>query len=120
MNGKARACIAYILGRLITARDTAGVFDIAQSQHFGFSGNVTSTTVSIHDYERNCAVVGKGDGTRLHLHDFGSNCELSLKIKGKQFSGYENGTSKHFNGSVTSNSVAVYDYEDSTWYHYSF
>jgi hypothetical protein len=120
MNGKARACIAYILGRLITGKDSAGVFEVSQSVHFGFSGNVTSTSVSIHDYERNCAVVGKGDGSRLHLHDFGSDSELSFKIKGKQFSGYEDGTSKHFNGSVTSNSVSIYDYEDSTWHRYSF
>lgn len=120
MNGKARACIAYILGRLVTGKESAGVFDNSQSIHFGFSGNVTSTVVSIHDFERNCAVIGKGDGTRLYLHDFGSNTELNLKIKGKQFSGYEEGTSKHFNGSVKSNTVSVYDYEDSTWYHYTF
>jgi hypothetical protein len=120
MNGKARACIAYIVGRLVSGRDSAGVFDIARSEHFGFSGNVTPAIVSIHDFERNCAVVGEGDGTRLQLHDFGSSSELSLKIKGKQFSGYENATSKHFNGSVNNNRVSVYDYEDSTWYHYSF
>ena len=120
MNGKARACIAYIVGRLISGKDSAGVFETSQSIHFGFSGNVTSTVVSIHDFESNCAVVGKGDGIRLHLHDFGSSSELSLKIKGKQFSGYENGTSKHFNGSVNTNRVSIYDYEDSTWYHYSF
>jgi hypothetical protein len=120
MNAKARACIAYIVGRLISGQESAGVFENSQAAHFSFSGNVTSTIVSIHDIERNCAVIGKGDGTRLHLHDFGSSTELSLKIKGKQFSGYENGTSKHFNGSVNSNQVSVYDYEDATWYHYSF
>ena len=120
MNAGARACIAYIAARLISRTESAGVFDIAQSIHFGFSGNVNSTIVSLHDYERNCAIVGKGDGQRLHLHDFGSNSEVSLKIKGNQFSGYENGTSNRFNGSVASNSVKFYDYQESTWYHYSF
>ena len=120
MKDGARACLAYITARLISGRDSAGVFEISQSRHFGFSGNVTSSLVSIHDYERNCAVVGKGDGSRLNLHDFGAGNELSLKIKGKQFSGYENGTSNRFNGSVNGSSVSVYDYEDSIWYHYSF
>lgn len=120
MNEKARACIAYIVGRMISGRDSAGVFETSQAAHFSFSGNVSPSLVSVHDIERNCAVIGKGDGVRLHLHDFGSATELSLKIKGKQFSGYEIGTSKPFNGSVNSNTVSVYDYEDSTWYHYSF
>lgn len=120
MNGKVRACIAYVLGRLITGQDSAGVFDVATSKHFGYSGNVTKTLVSIHDYERNSAMVGRGDGERLHLHDFGSNSELNVKIRGTQFSGYEEGSSMRFNGSISNNTVKVYDYEDSTWYNYSF
>jgi hypothetical protein len=120
LNSGTRACIAYIAGRIISGKESAGVFDLSQSMHFSFSGNVRDDIVSLHDHERNCAVVGKGDALRLHLHDFGTNSELSLKIKGKQFSGIDYGTSKHFNGSVNGSTISVYDYENSTMYNFSF
>jgi hypothetical protein len=115
MEDSARAAIAYIAGRLVTGRQTSHVYDYGRGSHASLGGSVTNDRVQVYDYDRSCHISGRP----ATLYDYGRSCHVQLKVAATgRFSGYDYGSSSHFNGRVSGRSISVYDYEMSSHFNY--
>jgi hypothetical protein len=110
-----RRAVAYIVGRLVSEKDSDSVYDHEADELFSFGGKISSTAVDVYDYERRCAVGGS-----LHaLYHAGNRKQVRLEIMGHEFSGYDDDTGKPYSGIVKSGLVTIYDPEVKKHFHYS-
>lgn len=115
MNCGTRVCIAFIVGRIISAKMASHVYDYSESRHISIGGSVIDNDVNIYDYDRGCYFSGKMPS----LYDYGTGAHVQLKINGNQFSGYDYNDGHHFSGSVSGNSITIYDHGESKHFSYS-
>ena len=115
MDPGTRACVAYVAGCIISGSDASHVYDNTRSTRVRVRGVIQGKAVEVFDYDRNCRFFG----TLPKLIDYGRNTHVSLEITGKQFSGYDEGSSHYFVGSVSGRSVILHDYGESRHFSYS-
>ncbi len=119
MNSAKRACLAYIVGSLVTKNNPASLFDHSRARQLTFSGNVASHRVDVQEASQQCHLSGNGDGTKFELLDHGNGKALNLLVSGKYFRGYDQDTDSHFSGTVNLDAVSIYDFHRPRWYEYS-
>jgi hypothetical protein len=91
------------------------VYDYQEGRHFNFSGEVSKRRVNVYDYAKGCFV----GGAPASLYHYGDGKHIQMGGNGKQFSGYDYGSMRHFSGTVTGTGVAIYDYEYNAFFNYS-
>ena len=114
MNSGTRACIAYVAGCVVSGSDAPLMFDNDQSTRVRVRGVIKGNAVELYDYERNCRFFG----ILPMLIDKGTNSHVSLDVRGKRFSGYDQGSSHYFAGCVSGRSVILHDYGESRHFSY--
>src|ERR1700686_5295710 len=100
MKPNVRACVAYLVGRIISGRRSSSIYDFSQSKHIAMTGKMSESRVSIYDHERGCHFGGKINTARCSLYDYGERHHISLEIRESKFKGYDYGNASHFSGSV--------------------
>jgi hypothetical protein len=115
MNCGTRICIAFIVGRIISAKMASHIYDYLESRYISIGGSVINNNVNIYDYDRGCYF----SGIIPNLYDYGTRAHVQLKINGNQFSGYDYNDGHHFSGSISGNSITIYDYGQSKYFSYS-
>ena len=100
-----RACLAFIVGRLVRRGDTNAVFDRTRSLIVQFHAEFEQNEVFLFDYVRRCHVTVSGDGQTFTLHDFGTRGLVALTIDDSRFNGFDHLSRQQFHGSVTGDSV---------------
>lgn len=119
MDESIRRAVAYIAGRASSGRSSSAVFDYTRSRYFSFSGRVTESAVSAFDYSEHCHIGGSGHSGSFSLYHYGGQQHIRLQVDGRKFRGYAYGSGGHFSGTVNGRSVAIFDFEHSTWHTYA-
>lgn len=109
-----RRAISYIVGRILSGKESGAVFDFKDSKYYNFSGEI-GNTISVFDYSRSSYLTGD----KTSIFDDYSKKYISLVIEGIVFSGFDYESGEHFSGNVNSNSISFYDYDGSTYYNFS-
>jgi hypothetical protein len=109
-----RRAIAYIIGRIVTGKDSRTIYDHAHSSYFNFSGTI-SDDVSVYDHTRTSFI----SGNQSSLYDHGTGQYINLKVQDNKFSGYDHESFSNFNGDVNESSISFYDYFDRSYYSFS-
>ncbi len=105
MDSNTRACIAYIVGRLINGGSPTAVYDYAESRSISISGEVSGANVDIYDHDQLRMI----SGTIPTLYDHGRQAPISLSIEGTKFHGTVYADDHGYVGSVSGRIVAIYD-----------
>ena len=119
MKPHTRRAIAYIVGRLVSGKESTAVYDYDAAKHFSFSGAVAPGACSVYDYERECYIASPEGGGAEALFHHGNDKYVSLEIVGENFEGYDNDSERHFGGTVTEQSIALFDREDGRYHNYA-
>jgi len=114
MEHSKRKAIAYIVGRIISGKESGAIYDYKNSSYSNFSGNIKEP-INIYDYSRASYLTGN----KSSIFDYKSGKYISLNIKNTNFSGYDYESEKYFSGTVNSNSISLYDYDGNTYYNFS-
>ncbi|HZO99508.1 MAG TPA: hypothetical protein VFD30_04370 [Terriglobia bacterium] len=114
-----RRIVAYLAGRIISARKPSGVYDQTSGTWTEVGAMDAPNHLSLYDYARACIISVVGSPDNLYLYDCGSGRHIQLKINGSRFSGYDFETQTFFNGSVSGNSIFFCDFQHSDYFKYS-
>jgi hypothetical protein len=109
-----RRAIAYIVGRIISGKESGAVFDFKDSSYFNFMGDIGSS-ISVFDYSRSSYLTGD----KSSIFDYNSGKYITLNIEGINFSGFDYESGKYYSGIVNSNSISFFDYDGSSYYNFS-
>ncbi|MDQ3798000.1 MAG: hypothetical protein M3384_00985 [Acidobacteriota bacterium] len=124
-----RACIAYIVGRLIFGSEASSIYDYSQSKQISFSGHVTSAGVDVtmefpesSDGWRVTSENSSNRGNSLYLylynHPTMKHIELFVHNNG-HFSGYDLDPQRSFEGFANGNNIFLKDFDFPDQYTYS-
>lgn len=119
MKDDVASLVAFVAARLITGKNASSIYDYGRGGYHSISGNVSSSTVNVYDYEAASHFGGSGSSNDLSLYHYGHGHHVSLKVRGKQFEGYDYGSSCHFSGTVSGTSISLYDYGTGSYRNYS-
>jgi hypothetical protein len=100
MAPEVRRAVAMVAARLISGRSAGTIYDFAQLSHFHISGSVGSS-ISLYDHDARAHITGSPSQFFHHSE----NCHVQLNVSGKNFTGFDFGTSSHFTGSVSGSNV---------------
>ena len=114
MNQNTRACIAYIVGRIVNNGNPTAVYDYSQSKSINISGKVSGSYVNIYDHERACVV----SGTLPELYDHCLSASILLNLQGAKFQGHDYGEHNDYTGSISGKTVSIYDFGESANFQY--
>jgi hypothetical protein len=115
MTAATRRAVAYIAGRLVTGRNSNGIYDFDAGNHFNFSGTVEPGRVHIFDYTSSCHI----GGSPGLLYHHGTGGHLNLKLRQGRINGYDFHSGAHFSGTVSGSKVSIHDFETGNFYNYS-
>lgn len=119
MEAHTRACVAYVVARLVSGRDASAIFDNTQSTRISMSGTVEADRIDVLDHERGSRFAGSGDGKTFNLVDHGAAGQVELTLYGYRFEGFDAGSQSHFFGEVHDAAVSLFDVGDSGYFHFS-
>lgn len=91
-----RACIAYLVGRMVSGTACSGVHDHDRGLDARIGGTVRGSRVGLYDYDRKCNVFGRlpdlqGEATEIRI---------SLIIEEDRFNGRDSASGQCFSGTV--------------------
>jgi hypothetical protein len=109
MKPSVRPCIAYAAWRSISGKEASGIFDLSKSKQISVNGTVTPHAIDIQEKGQVCHLVGKGNGAEYSLFDGGDH--ITLRTRNGRFSGHDYRTSSNFSGTVSGQSLNLYDCE---------
>jgi hypothetical protein len=120
MTESVRRSIAYIAGRAITGQSASSIYDYTRGKHSNFSGEVSSSRVSVYDFDARCHITGTRSRAKFSLYHHGVHSHIDLIItKDSNFSGYDYESKSHFSGKVSGLSIQLYDFSLSQYFNYS-
>ena len=67
MNKESKATIAYIVGKLISKKNTSSIYDYEQAKHINISGEVNEKNVNIYNYDKGCHYSGSNSGSNYSI-----------------------------------------------------
>jgi hypothetical protein len=109
-----------VAGRLVSGKNTNSVYDYGAGKHWTVTGTVSGSSINVYDFDRRCHISGSGGAKQWNLYDFGRAAHISLKIESNgRFSGYDYATGTFYNGSVTGQSVTLYDSGTAKYYNFT-
>ena len=114
-----RAVVAYVVGRLISGKESSSVYDFAANDYTSLGGHVSPSSVNVFDYTHRCNCSGGGNGRTLILFHYGVGKHVSLKLQADRFSGYDYDSESRFSGVVRHHLVRIYDSELRRYFSYS-
>ncbi|MDA8169835.1 MAG: hypothetical protein M0Z59_09115 [Nitrospiraceae bacterium] len=108
MKPLARACVAYIAGRLICGTGVCSVFDCSQETELSQT-NLDEGGVKISGLPSGRFLPASSSlNYKIRLNERGQNIDLS--VKGDFFKGFDHESSCFFAGKVSGKKVYLYDY----------
>jgi len=117
MKSHTHACIAYIVGRLISGKNISAIYDYASSQYIDIDSLPDAERLKEFDYLKWAYMSGSPDISRFK-YSFTSGHFIDISIKGNTFIGYIHESSSHFMGNVRGNSIFIYDHKKTA--HFNF
>lgn len=91
-----RACIAYLVGRMVSGTACSGVHDHDRGLDARIGGTVRGSRVGLYDYDRKCNFFG----TLPDLQDDAAGTRILLLIEEDRFSGRDCNSGLSFSGVV--------------------
>jgi len=119
MTNQSRNSIAFIVGVLISRKNSTSIYDYSIGVYFNFTINLNLGNIDAYDYTNHCHISGSGVNGNYSLFHYGNSSHITLNVVDNKFNGYDYSTNKHFSGSVNGNSISFYDYGTSKYYNYS-
>lgn len=117
MDDAKRTCVAIACGMLKNkGRSYSSVYDYKRAKYCLFRVSLTGrNTVSVFDYDRKALF----QGAAPNFFDFSTSSHVQIREEGSIMYGYDFQNSQFFSVFFNDNVVSVYDYEFSTYFHYS-
>lgn len=117
MNDKKRACVAMACGILKNkGRLYSSIYDFKRTRYCLFGVNQSGkNTLSIFDYDRKAFF----NGTAPNFFDYATSSHVQIKEEGDFMSGYDFQSSQFFSVTFNNSVVSIFDYEYSSFFHYS-
>ncbi|MEW6108817.1 MAG: hypothetical protein AB1632_06585 [Nitrospirota bacterium] len=117
MKSYTHAYIAYIVGRLLTGKRIASLYDFNQCRHIEISSLPYVDCIKEFDHIHRHYIPGYSSGCR-YLYPCGSGLTMELSINGNSFMGHIRGGSFYFVGNVRGDSIYIFDHEESVHINY--
>lgn len=114
MDSNKRACLAFIIGRMVN-QNSQSVYDFGAGRLCMFTSSGSVDNIYVFDAQRNSVVTG----SLSNLYDMGTNSFTTINMSGSSFSGFDYGTTSYFTGNVNGNVVMIYDGQNSSYNTYS-
>lgn len=115
MKSGLRRSIAYIAQRVVNGVDLSAIYDYEGGSYYQFSGDVSTASVNVYDYERGCFI----GGDLPSLYDYGDGSFIEFKLNGQRADGYDYGSGSFYEATVSGRDVSVYDYGQGSFFNYS-
>jgi len=109
MEAHLQAALAYIAGRLISGKNSYGVYDHSRSKRILINGTAKGPVVAVFDHDQRCHISGNGNGFQYSLYHHGEKRIISLTVFGSRFSAHDYGHSASFTGTVQGNSISLFE-----------
>ncbi len=106
MSGDVRCAVAFVAWRLITGRESQGIYDHANERRKTFSGMITDTRIDLKD-EVGRPISGSGGSGMYTLAAGAAAKPVTLKISGLDFEGFDYGTSRRYRGTVDRHRLSI-------------
>ncbi len=121
MNTEVRAIVAYIAGLLLTGKKSTSVLDHTSGKQRHVSSELSENTVNVFDHDLGCYIGGDIKGTTFSLFHHGHLHHIDLNIDVDQdiFEGFDYGASCHFSGTVSNDSIKIFDFAEGNYFEYS-
>jgi hypothetical protein len=114
-----RRIVAFILGRIISGKDSSSIYDCDTYSYSNIEGDFVSEKIDVFDSERRRFLSGNKANDNISLFDYLSGKFIEIKINGCGFDGYDYEDSELFNGEVLDDKISIFDYHDSKRYDYT-
>jgi hypothetical protein len=112
-----RACIAYIVGRLIAGKAVTALYDYSQSYEIDSSGLPDHRCLKECSYV-NWSYLAGSPAISKYQYTCNAGHSIDLAVKGNSFIGYIKESRTHFIGTVRGDSVYLYDQKESAHFNY--
>jgi hypothetical protein len=112
-----RAHVAYLVA-VAMGRPGNNIYDQTRGRFVTFSGGIDGGRISIYDQSRGSYLIGTSEHGKYELSDTQDGCRVSLSISAPEFSGFDHCSASHFTGTLSSNTVSIYDLEHNAYFHY--
>lgn len=115
MHPHTRALIAASAFAFMFERKVAGVHDHASGRDLLIAAEVRGNRLQGRDGDRSSNFTG----TPAEIYDAADNAFVSMKIEGRNASGFDRATSSHYSLTVTDQMVQLYDHSAGAWFAFS-
>jgi hypothetical protein len=112
-----RACIAYIVGRLVAGKDVTALYDYSQSCEIGSSGLPDQQCLKECSFV-NWSYLPGSPAISKYQYACNAGHSIDLAVKGNSFIGCIKGSSAHFFGTVRGDSIYLYDQKEAAHFNY--
>lgn len=119
MKTEARACAAFLTGRICLGKDAETLYDCIEGRHLDIAGILDKDGVGLIECHppMNAPVKFDDTGTRYLTYN-SQRGEIYINISGNTFKGYDSGSSSLFMGKASGNLVVLYDYKEKSFFKY--
>jgi hypothetical protein len=114
-----RRIVAYVIGRIISQKESHTIFDYDSSSYSNIEGDVKTSKIDVFDSEQKRLLSGDMSEDNLSLFDYLSGKFVEIKINGREFDGYDYEYSQLFNGEVSEDKISIFDFHESKRYDYT-
>ncbi|MBU6267750.1 MAG: hypothetical protein KGN34_09430 [Sphingomonadales bacterium] len=114
MKPHTRAMIAATAFALVTGKAVAGVRDHAGGCDRRIAAEARGNRVQGYDGDR----AARFGGTLPEVHDEGDRAFVAFEVSGSKVTGFDRGSSTHFEAVVADGMVQVYDHAEQAWFAY--
>lgn len=104
-----RRVVAFVVGRVVSGKQSNGVFDQAAGKQFNFTGEFAATRLTLRDHNEGCEFKGLGGSGLFTLSHPNNGKPITLKVNGNNFEGFDYDSAKRYRGSVEGNRVSLHD-----------